>query len=324
VPDACIQALRRCSCTKYSDEEPPSAVSPGWHDCSMAMPTDREELGAATSGSAQTRDGLELRTLRWAAAGTPRANLLLVHGIAEHAGRHAQVASRFAQAGIETHAYDLRGFGGSAGRRAYVGRWSDYHDDVEDQLASVRAAARGLPVILYGHSMGGLIALGYVLAEPPRPAPDLLVLSAPAIAAVVPRWKRALADVLGRVMPTVEIPNALPAGGLSRDPRVEVAYRSDPLNVHRTTTRFGMELFHEQARVQAALARIGALPTPTYVLHGSDDRIVPLSASASLERRENVTRRVYPQLRHETHNELEASAVIDDTIAWLAKSLPVR
>jgi acylglycerol lipase len=225
---------------------------------------------------------------------------------------------------METHAYDLRGFGGSAGRRAYVGRWSDYHDDLVDQLASVSEVARGLPVVLYGHSMGGLIALGYVLAERPRPVPDLLVLSAPAIKAIVARWKRALADVLGRVMPALEIPNALPPGGLSRDPRVEAAYRSDPLNVHRTTARLGMELFHEQARVQAALARVGALPMPAYVLHGSDDPIVPLSASASLERRENVTRRVYPGLRHETHNEPEGSAVIGDTVAWIQSAVAVR
>ena len=278
----------------------------------------------AIIGSTRTRDDLELRTLRWRAAGTPRAHLLLIHGIAEHAGRHAHVAARFAASGIETGAFDLRGFGGSAGRRAYVERWSEYHDDVEDQLASIRATARELPVVLYGHSMGGLIALGYVLADPPRPAPDLLVLSAPAIAAIVARWKRDLADLLGRVLPRVEIPNDLPPGGLSRDPQIEVAYRSDPLNVHRTTARLGMELFHEQARVQAALGRIGALPTPTYVLHGSDDPIVPLSSSASLERRENVTRRVYPRLRHEMHNEPEASAVIDDTTGWIENSLPAR
>jgi acylglycerol lipase len=275
-------------------------------------------------GPARTRDGLELRTVRWPTAGAPRAHLLLIHGIAEHAGRHAHVASRFARAGIETHAYDLRGFGGSAGRRAYVGRWSEYHDDLEDRLTALRASAHDLPVVLYGHSMGGLIALGYVLADPPRPAPDLLVLSAPAIAAIVARWKRDLADVLGRVLPRLEIPNDLPPGGLSRDPQVEVAYRSDPLNAHRTTARLGMELFHEQARVQAALGRIGALPTPTYVLQGSDDPIVPLSSSASLERRENVTRRVYPHLRHEMHNEPEAPAVIDDTTGWIEKSLPAR
>ena len=273
-------------------------------------------------GTARTRDGLELRTLRWPAAGMPRAHLLLVHGIAEHAGRHARVASEFARAGIDTHAFDLRGFGASGGPRAYVERWSEYHDDLEDQLTAIRRLAGELPVVLYGHSMGGLIALGYVLADPPRPAPHLLVLSAPAIAAIVARWKRDLADLLGRVLPRLEVANNLPAGGLSRDPQVEVLYRSDPLNVHRTTARLGMELFHEQARVQAALAGIGALPRTTYVLHGTDDRIVPLSASASLERRENVTRRVYPSLRHEMHNEPEAAAVIGDTVSWLESSLP--
>jgi acylglycerol lipase len=275
-------------------------------------------------GTARTRDGLELRTVRWPAAGTTRAHLLLIHGIAEHAGRHAHVASRFALAGIETHAYDLRGFGESGGRRAYVERWSQHHDDLEDQLVAIRAAAGGLPVVLYGHSMGGLIALGYVLAERPRPLPELLVLSAPAIAAVVPRWKRILADVLGRALPRFEVANDLPVGGLSRDPQVEVAYRSDPLNVHRTTARLGRELFREQARVQVRLAQIRALPVPTYVLHGIDDPIVPVSSSASLEGRENVTRRVYPGLRHEMHNEPEADAVIGDTMAWTLGSLAKR
>jgi alpha-beta hydrolase superfamily lysophospholipase len=127
--------------------------------------------------------------------------------------------------------------------------------------------------------------------------------------------------VLGRALPRLEIANRLPPGGLSHDPQVEVAYRSDPLNAHRTTTRLGMELFREQARVQSRLSQIRALPVPTYVLHGAGDAIVPVSASASLEGRENVTRRVYPGLRHEMHNEPEGEAVIGDTIAWTRRSL---
>src|SRR5207244_6923598 len=123
-------------------------------------------------GTARTRDGLQLRTLRWPAAGVARAHLLVIHGIAEHAGRHAHVASRLASAGIETYAFDLRGFGASGGRRAYVDRWSQYHDDLEDRLTAIRSEAGGQPVVLYGHSMGGLIALGYVLADVRRPDPD--------------------------------------------------------------------------------------------------------------------------------------------------------
>jgi alpha-beta hydrolase superfamily lysophospholipase len=270
-----------------------------------------------TVGTARTRDGLGLRTLRWPAVSTPRAHLLLVHGIAEHAGRHADVASRFARAGIDTHGYDLRGFGASEGRRAYVDRWSQYHDDLEDQLIAVRAGAGGLPVVLYGHSMGGLIALGYVLADPERHSPDLVVLSAPAIASATARWKRSLAEVLGRAAPRFEVANAIPPGALSHDPQVEVAYRSDPLNVHGTTARLGMELFHEQARVKGRLAQMNALPTRTYVLHGTDDWIVPVWSSDPLEGRGNVTRRIYPGLRHEMHNEPGAATVIGDTIAWI-------
>jgi acylglycerol lipase len=271
-----------------------------------------------TVGTTRTRDGLGLRTLRWPAVSAPRAHLLLVHGIAEHAGRHAGVALRFARAGIDTHGYDLRGFGASEGRRAYVDRWSQYHDDLEDQLIAVRAGAGGLPVVLYGHSMGGLIALGYVLADPERHSPDLLVLSAPAIASATARWKRSLAEVLGRAAPRFEVANAIPPGALSHDPQVEVAYRSDPLNAHGTTARLGMELFHEQARVKGRLAQIKALAMRTYVLHGTDDWIVPVWSSDPLEGRGNITRRVYPGLRHEMHNEPAAATVIGDTIAWIS------
>jgi acylglycerol lipase len=269
----------------------------------------------------RARDGLELHTYLWPAAGTPRAHLLLVHGIAEHAGRYQHVASQLASAGITTHAYDQRGFGRSGGQRAYVDRWSQYHDDVEDRLAAVRSAADGVPVVLYGHSMGGLIALGYVLADPSRPLPDLLVLSAPAIDAAVPGWKRRLGDILGGTVPRFAIANTFPAGALSSDPAVEVAYRADPLAVHRTTARLGVSLFREQDRVKGALAGAARLPVSTYVLHGADDPIVPEWATRSLEGRANVTRRVYTGLHHETHNEPSGATVIDDTIAWIARQV---
>jgi alpha-beta hydrolase superfamily lysophospholipase len=266
---------------------------------------------------ARGRDGLDFRTYRWPAIGATRAHVLLVHGVAEHAGRYPHVGSRLARARIATDAFDLRGFGGSGGHRAYVDQWSQYHDDVEDRLAAVRSAADGLPVVLYGHSMGGLIALGYVLANPPRPLPDLLVLSAPAIDAIVPVWKRRLAEVLAVMVPRFAIANTFPKGALSADPAIETAYLADPLAVHRTTARLGVVLFREQDRVRAVLARGGPLPVTTYVVHGTDDPIVPEWATRSLEGRANVTRRVYQGLHHETHNEPSGTAVIDDTIAWI-------
>jgi len=269
----------------------------------------------------RTRDGLAIAIHRWPAVGQARAHLLLVHGIAEHAGRYEHVAKRLASAGVETHAFDLRGFGRSGGGRAFVDRWSQYHDDLEDRLVDTRSQAGTLPLVLYGHSMGGLIALGYTLADPPRPLPDLLVLSAPAIDATVPQWKRTLADVLSRTAPRFAIANTFPKGGLSSDAAVESAYLADPIAVHRTTARLGVSLFNEQDRVKRRLASGGPLPVRTYVLHGSDDPIVPEWASKSLESRANVTRRVYPGLHHETHNEPSGAAVVDDTIRWIESVL---
>lgn len=277
---------------------------------------------AAGTDLARTRDGISLKAHDWPAQGPTRAHLLLVHGIAEHAARHAHVAAAFGRAGIETHAYDLRGFGGSGGTRAYIDSWSQYLDDVEDELRSVRAAAAGLPVILMGHSMGGLIALSYVLED--RPKPDALVLSAPAVAASVPGWKRGAAAVLSRAMPKFVIKNDLRPEGLSHDPAVGVAYLADPLAVHRTTARLGQELLAEQVVVQRQLARIDRMPIPTYVLHGTGDPIVPVTASALLEGKGNVTRRVYPDLVHEMHNEPQGEAVIADTVAWLDSWLRAR
>src|SRR5207248_4882910 len=154
----------------------------------------------------------------------------------------------------------------------------------------VRTAADGLPVVLYGHSMGGLIALGYVLADPPRPLPDLLILSAPAIDAVVPAWKRGLAYVLGPTVPRFALANRIPKGALSSDPAVEAAYLADPLNAHRTTARLGAALLQERNRVKRALGLGGPLPLTTYVRHGADDPVIPEWATRSLEGRPNVTR----------------------------------
>jgi acylglycerol lipase len=271
-------------------------------------------MTTSTVASAATRDGTDLLVRHWAATGPPWARVLIVHGIAEHSGRYEDVGAWLAAAGLDVTGYDQRGFGGSGGRRAWVDRWSQNHDDLEERLAAVRAAADGRPVFVYAHSLGGLIALGYAVADPPRPQPDGYVLSAPALSSTIPAWKQALASVLGRVAPGMAIANAFDGGLLSRDPAVGERYQADPFNQHATTTRFALEAIREQAKVRAQLAR---LSVPTLVLHGDDDRLVPPGASEPLAAVPGVTRRTYPQLRHEMHNEPEGRDVIQDVIAWM-------
>ena len=185
---------------------------------------------------------------------------------------------------------------------------------------AVRAGAGGHPVALYGHSMGGLVAAGY-LTLPDRPMPDLAVLTAPALDSTLPGWKKSLARVLGGVTPTLDIPNDFDLATLSRDPSVGAKAAADPANATTTTLRFGAEAIAEQARVRRDCLRISV---PTLVLHGLDDGLVPAPASEILATVPSVERRTYPGLRHELHNEPEGPQIIDEIIAWLRERATVK
>jgi len=273
---------------------------------------------SSTTLTTPAADGTPILVRDWPASGPPWAHVLLVHGLAEHSGRYEHVGGWLADAGIEVTGYDLRGFGGSGGRRAWADRWSRHHDDLQERLAAIRAVAPDRPVVLFGHSMGALVALGYVVAAPERPLPDLLVLSAPAIDSSHPRWQKTAAPLLARVAPTFEVKNAFDGTILSRDPEVAERYLADPLNYHRTTTQLGAAALVEQARVKAALGR---LSIPTLVYHGEDDRLVPTATSEPFADLASCTRRTYRGLRHESHNEPEGEQVIADVVAWLRSVL---
>lgn len=285
-------------------------------------------------GRATTADGTTLLTRHWPAdaaeaggawAGPAWASVLLVHGLGEHSGRYEHVGDQMAAAGLDVYAFDHRGNGGSDGRRGHVDRWSRYHDDLGERLAAIRhtgaGAGAGTPVVLYGHSMGGLIVAGYCLSDG-RPRPDLVVLGSPGLDSGLPGWKKAVARILGRLAPTMEIPNGIQAEWISRDPAVGARSADDPRCATASTARFGAEGLREQARVRALAG--GGLGVPTLVLHGLDDRLVPPGATEVLATAPDTERRTYPGLRHELHNEPEGPQVIDDIIAWLRGQITGR
>ncbi len=256
-----------------------------------------------------TRDGLSQLERRWEVA-DPRAVVVIVHGIGEHSGRYLHVGAHLAEAGYQVVAFDNRGFGQSGGRRAFVESFDRYLDDVEDVLATQRSL--GVPVVLLGHSLGGLISATYLVSD--RPQPDLAVLSAPALHAEVPRWQRVLAPLLGRIAPKLFIKAKIDGSLLSRDLAVQEAYLNDPLVIAGATARLGAETFSTMADTSASIGRISA---PTYVLHGDADRLVPLSASDGVAALAIAERRVWKGLRHECFNEPEQGEVLAELTAWL-------
>ena len=250
----------------------------------------------------------------WEPVGTPTTRILLVHGIAEYSARYEIVGELLARAGFEVQCPDLFGFGESGGRRADIGDWADYLDQVQGHLEALQADT-GTPVVLLGHSMGGLIALGYLLSD--RPQPDLAVLSAPAISGGA-AWQKALAGPLARIAPLLPVPNNLDGSRLSRDPEVAELYFADPLVITSTTTRLGNNMFKAQ---DAAKSSLGNLRVPTLVVQGGADRIVSPASTAVLGDLPGVERRLYPKLLHEIFNEPEGPEVVADIVGWLNQRL---
>ena len=257
----------------------------------------------------RSRTGVTELRRRWPAS-DPWAAVLIVHGIAEHSGRYEGAAARLAAAGIDVYAFDLQGFGASAGRRADIESFAVYRSQILDNLAPLFAS--GLPAVLFGHSMGGLLAVDYALSR--HRQPDLVVLNSPALDASVPLWQRRAAPLLAKAAPRLSLANPIDPRELFTDPAMAEDYRTDPLVTARSTVRLGDLLFRCMERTGRSLDLYRA---PTLLLHGGADTIVPPEVSAPLGRRPNVERRVYPGLRHGAVNEPAGARLIDDTATWI-------
>ena len=244
----------------------------------------------------------------------PRWVALIAHGYGEHAGRYAHVAEHLVRYGGAVYAPDHLGHGRSEGERALVERI----DDVVGDLHAVARKARGehpeLPVVLIGHSMGGIIATRYAQLHGDELA--ALVLSGPAIGA------NPAIETLLAMDPIPDVP--IDPSTLSRDPEVGRAYAEDPLVWHGPFRRATLAAMFAAVRAIAAGPR---LELPALWLHGDDDGLVPLAETRAAvealcgERLESV---VYSGGRHELFNETNREEVLAAVTAFIERALRRR
>jgi lysophospholipase len=271
----------------------------------------------ALSSTLRAADGVRLHALRWPAA-SPRAALLLSHGLGEHAGRYAALARDLAPLGIDVQALDHRGHGRSGGARAYTPRFGRLVDDFEAfRRHAAGSIPAGLPVFLLGHSLGGLIALRWLQAHPEAGLAGA-ILSAPllGIRKEAARWKVALSGVLSKLLPRVPIPNEIDPAELSSDPAYVRSYREDPLVHAKITPR----LYTEMVRAMAdAVAERDRLALPLLFLVPGADSIVREEETLRFAEglAGNVTVRRYPGFRHESLNEAERARPLADLVEWM-------
>jgi alpha-beta hydrolase superfamily lysophospholipase len=270
-----------------------------------------------STATLKTADGLDLFLRRWETEGVPHQwTFVLVHGLGEHSGRYQHFAEWFAPRGAIVYAVDHRGHGRSGGQRGHAPSLNVLLDDLDLVVKRARVE-RGGPLVLIGHSFGGLLAIAYALDRPDRI--DKAVFSAPALVArvKVPAWKQALAGVLPKVAPKASFANEIDSNVLSHDPAIAPAYTTDPLVHNQITAGLYADTI---ARGEAFIRRAPELRVPFLLMHGRDDQVVDPIGSQRFFARATAPDRafcLYPGLYHEIFNEVDHERVFQDIESWL-------
>jgi len=276
----------------------------------------------AQNSTLRTPDGETLALHDWPLPSDlpAKAIVLLVHGIGEHAGRYRRVAERLNDWGFAVRAADHYGHGASSGARGGLPSVMRLADDLALVVDDTRRAHPGLPLVLLGHSLGGLVAASFV-ARAVRKV-DALVLSSPGLDPGLGVFQKFLIALLSRVAPDLRVGNGLDDNYLSHDPAVVLAYRGDPLCHDRVGARLARFLADEGAVVQAAAPQ---WQVPTLLIYAGDDRLVKPVASrafAAAAPASVLSATCFPALYHEIFNERDATPVFETLRRWLDERFP--
>lgn len=269
---------------------------------------------AHTEHTVTASDGTSIHVDVWRPAGPAKFVVVVAHGGAEHAGRYAQLAEELVARGGLVFGPDHRGLGRSGGPRGHVARFEEFAADLRkvmlDQAGRVDAAERpeSLPWFLFGHSMGGLISLVYLLEHEHDVKLRGAIISSPLLGLTmkVNPIKLAVGKLAARIAPRLALPSGIPADAVSRDPDVVARYVADPLRVDVVTAGFFGAMTAAIARVEAEAGKI-ELPCLWYV--GTGDRICDHTSTQRVfggltkAAARDQTLREFAGYYHELHNE---------------------
>ncbi|GAA0629795.1 alpha/beta hydrolase [Sporichthya brevicatena] len=246
--------------------------------------------------------------VRKATPATAQRVVVIAHGFGEHSGRYAHVIDRLVADGAVVYAPDHRGHGRSDGPRAVVDDVEAMADDLNLVVARAAEENPGLPLVLIGHSMGGLMSLRY--AQRYGSALTGLVVSGPFLG------NPAMAPLLDmEVLPDIPIDPA----ALSRDPAVGEAYAADPLVYHGPLIK---ESFVGMFAAVEAVAAGPVLSLPVLWVHGEADQLADYPSAKVLVEKvagNDLLARSYPGAAHEVFNETNKNEVLDEVATFVAR-----
>jgi len=276
------------------------------------------EQAESTLSTFTASDGDNLAMQDWPLpeGAAQRGTVIIVHGLGEHAGRYEHVARRLNAWGFAVRGYDHYGHGDSGGVRGALTVESRLIDDLGDVVESTRQRmSPGLPLVVFGHSMGGLVSACLVALGQVRV--DGLVLSSPALDAGLKPMQKLLLATVPRIAPNLVVGNGIDPNNISRDPAVVAAYRADPRVHDRISARLGRFIADAGPTV---IAHASQWSVPTLLMYAGEDKLVSPAGSrafAEAAPAQVVTTRCFEHCFHEIFNEPESETVFAHLRRWL-------
>lgn len=264
--------------------------------------------------------GLKIATRSWKPEGSPRAVMILVHGLNAHSGYMVWPGEQFSANGFAAYALDHRGRGKSEGERFFVEKLSDYLEDLHTLVGIARSENPGLPVYMIGHSAGGVIATSYVYEHQDEIAG--LICHSFAFDVGLPHLVQLALEGIGKLLPHVHV-FSLNNADFSRDPAHVERMNTDPL-IHKESQPA------ETARVlllasDALREHMPNFNVPVFIIHGTEDKATRPAGSQYFYDNagsSDKTLKLYEGHYHDLLADVDKELVMDDILAWLDERVP--
>ena len=246
----------------------------------------------------------------WPSNNDPIYNIIIIHGLGEHSGRYKEFASFFIKKNIGVFSFDLIGHGKSDGLKGHISNIKDFTDSIEEVLIQVRKRFINTPIIIFGHSLGGCLALNYLIERKSKEISLAIISSAWIETEIqIPKYLLIIQRVIHTLFPKVRLSNRLDTKDLSKDIKIIDKYKNDPL-VH---DRISLNLLSEiNKTIEKIKNKDYNIEIPVLIIHGKKDKIISYKGSELINKKIKDSKlKLYDNVYHEPHNDNERKEILE-------------
>ena len=263
-----------------------------------------------------SKSGKKIFIRSWIPKGKIKKNILVIHGLGEHSGRYKKFAEEFNKKNVGVFSFDLVGHGKSYGIKGHISKFQEFIELTENALIYVRKSYLDIPIVLFGHSLGGLIALWFLIQRESKEI-DCSIISSPWIrtAVEIPKILLHIQAIFKHIFPRMRLHNRLITKHLSKNKRIVDEYEKDKL-VH---SNISLGLYSEIIKTIEKVIEISdKIKIDTFLYHGKDDKIISYEGTEGLSKKINNSEFIlYNKVFHEPHNDLERKEVFNKIFEFI-------